>query len=164
MRDLRLRRSLQFGKFPTEATYLSFSGQGAFVRRLGLMTGVPVVATNGADPIAASVRAVRLIRQVAGSGPFLVVTVPPRPSCSPSVSSTPAAKPTSSSHQGNGRRSSFFRFSLASVPIYRPPSLDIDRLYGWRKRIVAEGQRVSPATSRSSARRGSICPVFILKS
>lgn len=51
----------------------------AFVRRLGFMSGVPVVAAGGADPIAASVRMVGLIRQAAGSGPFLVVTVPPRP-------------------------------------------------------------------------------------
>lgn len=51
----------------------------AFVRRLGLMTGVPAGAANSGDPIAASVRAIGLIRQAAGSGPFLVVTVPPRP-------------------------------------------------------------------------------------
>ncbi len=51
----------------------------AFVRRLGLMSGVPVVGAGGADPIAASVRLVGEIRQAAGTGPFLVVLVPPRP-------------------------------------------------------------------------------------
>jgi len=50
----------------------------ALVRRLGLMSGVPVVSTDAADSIAASVRLVGLIRQAAGDGPFLVVTVPPR--------------------------------------------------------------------------------------
>lgn len=51
----------------------------ALVRRLGLMSGVPVVSSGAAETIAASVRLVGLIRQAAGDGPFLVVTVPPRP-------------------------------------------------------------------------------------
>jgi hypothetical protein len=50
----------------------------AFVRRLGLVSGVPVVAT-GIDPIAASVRRVGLVREAAGTGRFVVVMVPPRP-------------------------------------------------------------------------------------
>jgi hypothetical protein len=50
----------------------------AAVRRLGLVSGVPITA-SGADPIAASVRMVERIRQAAGGGPFLVVLVPPRP-------------------------------------------------------------------------------------
>ena len=51
----------------------------AVVRRLGLMSGVPVVASRGTDPIAASVRLIGMIRSAAGPGPFLVVLVPPRP-------------------------------------------------------------------------------------
>ncbi len=51
----------------------------AVVRRLGLVSGVPVVSGGGADPIAASVRLVGRIRDVAGPGPFLVLVVPPRP-------------------------------------------------------------------------------------
>jgi hypothetical protein len=50
----------------------------AAVRRLGLVSGVPVVG-EGTDPIAASVRMVGRIRRAAGDGPFLVVVVPPRP-------------------------------------------------------------------------------------
>jgi hypothetical protein len=50
----------------------------AAVRRLGLVSGVPITAP-GADPIAASVRMVERIRAAAGGGPFLVVLVPPRP-------------------------------------------------------------------------------------
>ena len=49
------------------------------VRRLGLMSGVPVVETAGADSIAASVRMVGLIKRAAGDGPFVVLLVPPRP-------------------------------------------------------------------------------------
>lgn len=51
----------------------------AFVRRLGWVSGVPVLATDGTDPIAASIAMVRRIREAAGSGPFLVLMVPPRP-------------------------------------------------------------------------------------
>lgn len=51
----------------------------AMVHRLGLMSGVPVVAATGADSIAASVRMVERIRQAAGDGPFVVLLVPPRP-------------------------------------------------------------------------------------
>src|SRR5262245_4785437 len=51
----------------------------ALVRRLGLVSGVPVVAADGTDPIAASVRLVGRIREAAGPGPFVVVLVPPRP-------------------------------------------------------------------------------------
>jgi len=51
----------------------------AMVHRLGLMSGVPVISANGIDPIQASVRVVEKIRSRAGDGPFLVVTVPPRP-------------------------------------------------------------------------------------
>jgi hypothetical protein len=51
----------------------------ALVHRLGLMSGVPVGAAGGTDPIAASVRLIGRIRDAAGTGPFLVVLVPPRP-------------------------------------------------------------------------------------
>jgi hypothetical protein len=51
----------------------------AAVRRLGLVSGVPIVGGDGAASIAASVAMVERIRQVAGDGPFLVLTVPPRP-------------------------------------------------------------------------------------
>jgi hypothetical protein len=51
----------------------------ALVRRLGLVSGVPVVAADGADPIAASVRMVGRIKSAAGDGPFVVLLVPPRP-------------------------------------------------------------------------------------
>lgn len=51
----------------------------AAVHRLGLVSGVPVIAGSGADSIAASVRMVEAIRRAAGAGPFLVVAVPPRP-------------------------------------------------------------------------------------
>jgi hypothetical protein len=51
----------------------------ALVRRLGLMSGVPVVSRDGIDPIAASVRMVDRIKRVAGPGPFIVLLVPPRP-------------------------------------------------------------------------------------
>ncbi|MDX2169355.1 MAG: hypothetical protein SF182_19955 [Deltaproteobacteria bacterium] len=48
----------------------------AAVRRLGLVSGVPIA--GGVDPIAASVRMIAQIRRAAGDGPFLVVLVPPR--------------------------------------------------------------------------------------
>lgn len=51
----------------------------ALVHRLGLVNGVPVVAADGTDPIAASVRMIARIKQAAGDGPFLVLVVPPRP-------------------------------------------------------------------------------------
>lgn len=51
----------------------------AAVRRLGLMSGVPIVAAAGVDSIAASVRMIDLIRRAAGDGPFIVLLVPPRP-------------------------------------------------------------------------------------
>lgn len=51
----------------------------ALVHRLGLMSGVPVVAADGTDPIAASVRMVGRIREASGDGPFVVLLVPPRP-------------------------------------------------------------------------------------
>ena len=51
----------------------------AAVHRLGLVSGVPIVAGDGAASIAASVTMVERIRAAAGDGPFLVVTVPPRP-------------------------------------------------------------------------------------
>lgn len=51
----------------------------AAVRRLGLMSGVPVVEAAGADSITASVRMVGLIKRAAGDGPFVVLLVPPRP-------------------------------------------------------------------------------------
>src|SRR5262245_31114945 len=51
----------------------------ALVHRLGLVSGVPVVAADGTDPIAASVRMIGRIQRVAGDGPFLVLLVPPRP-------------------------------------------------------------------------------------
>jgi hypothetical protein len=51
----------------------------ALVHRLGLVNGVPVVAVDGTDPIAASVRMVGRIKQAAGDGPFVVLVVPPRP-------------------------------------------------------------------------------------
>jgi hypothetical protein len=51
----------------------------ALVRSLGLVSGVPVVAADGTDPIAASVRLVGRIRDAAGPGRFVVVLVPPRP-------------------------------------------------------------------------------------
>ena len=51
----------------------------AAVRRFGLVSGVPVVAADGTDPITASVRMVGLIKHAAGSGPFLVLLIPPRP-------------------------------------------------------------------------------------
>ena len=50
----------------------------AAVRRLGLVSGVPVVGAGGVEPIAASVRMVERIRAAAGAGPFLVLVVPPR--------------------------------------------------------------------------------------
>jgi hypothetical protein len=51
----------------------------ALVHRLGLVSGVPVVAADGTDPIAASVRMIGLIKRAAGDGPFVVLLVPPRP-------------------------------------------------------------------------------------
>jgi hypothetical protein len=51
----------------------------AAVHRLGVVSGVPVVATEGIDSIAASVRMVGLIKRAAGDGPFVVLLVPPRP-------------------------------------------------------------------------------------
>ncbi len=51
----------------------------ALVRELGLVSGVPAVAEHGVDPIAASVRMIGRIARAAGSGPFVVLTVPPRP-------------------------------------------------------------------------------------
>lgn len=51
----------------------------AAVRRLGLVSGVPVVEGGGAKSIAASVRMVGRIREAAGGGTFLVLLVPPRP-------------------------------------------------------------------------------------
>jgi hypothetical protein len=51
----------------------------AVVQRLGLVSGVPVLGTDDVDPIAASVRMVGRIRGAAGDGPFIAVTVPPRP-------------------------------------------------------------------------------------
>ena len=51
----------------------------AAVRRLGLMSGVPIVAGAGVDSIAASVRMIDLIKRAAGDGPFIVLMVPPRP-------------------------------------------------------------------------------------
>jgi hypothetical protein len=51
----------------------------ALVRRLGLVSGVPAVAANGTDPIAASVHMVGQIKRAAGDGPFVVLLVPPRP-------------------------------------------------------------------------------------
>ena len=51
----------------------------ALVRRLGLVSGVPVVTADGTDPIAASVRMIERIKQAAGDGPFVVLMVPPRP-------------------------------------------------------------------------------------
>lgn len=50
----------------------------AAVRRLGLVSGVPIVAGDGVDPIAASVRMVERIRAAAGGGRFVVLLVPPR--------------------------------------------------------------------------------------
>lgn len=50
----------------------------AFVRQLGLVSGVPVVADDR-DTIAASVAMVQRIREAAGTRRFVVVTVPPRP-------------------------------------------------------------------------------------
>ena len=51
----------------------------ALVHRLGLVSGVPVVAADGTDPIAASVRMIERIQRTAGNGPFVVLLVPPRP-------------------------------------------------------------------------------------
>lgn len=51
----------------------------AAVRRLGLVSGVPIASGAGVDPIAASVRVIEHIRDAVGGGPFLVVMVPPRP-------------------------------------------------------------------------------------
>jgi hypothetical protein len=51
----------------------------ALVHRLGLVSGVPIVAADGTDPIAASVRMIARIKQAAGNGPFVVLVVPPRP-------------------------------------------------------------------------------------
>ncbi len=51
----------------------------ALVRRLGLVSGVPVVEAGGTDPIAASVRMTGRIARAAAGGPFLVLVVPPRP-------------------------------------------------------------------------------------
>ena len=51
----------------------------AAVRRLGLVSGVPIATDAGVDPIAASVRVVEHIRDAVGGGLFIVVTVPPRP-------------------------------------------------------------------------------------
>jgi len=51
----------------------------ALVHRLGLVSGVPVVAADGTDPIAASVRMIERIEQASGDGPFVVLMVPPRP-------------------------------------------------------------------------------------
>ncbi len=51
----------------------------AVVHRLGLVSGVPVVASGGTDPIEASVRMIGLIRQAAGGDRFVVLLVPPRP-------------------------------------------------------------------------------------
>ena len=51
----------------------------AFVHRTGLMSGVPVVASSGAESIAASVRMVEQIHAAVGDGPFVVLVVPPRP-------------------------------------------------------------------------------------
>jgi hypothetical protein len=51
----------------------------AAVRRLGLVSGVPIVAGGAAESIAASLRLVDRIRSAAGDGVFLVLLVPPRP-------------------------------------------------------------------------------------
>jgi hypothetical protein len=52
----------------------------AAVRRLGLVSGVPIAATtDGIDPIAASVRVIARIRGAVGDGPLIVLVVPPRP-------------------------------------------------------------------------------------
>jgi hypothetical protein len=51
----------------------------AGVRRLGLVSGVPVVGPSAAESIAASIRMVERIKNAAGDGPFVVLTVPPRP-------------------------------------------------------------------------------------
>jgi hypothetical protein len=51
----------------------------AAVRKLGLVSGVPIVQSAGGDSIAASLRMVEQIRRAAGDGPFVVLLVPPRP-------------------------------------------------------------------------------------
>jgi hypothetical protein len=51
----------------------------AGVRRLGLVGGVPVVATDPAESIKASIRMVEHIESASGDGPFVVLMVPPRP-------------------------------------------------------------------------------------
>jgi hypothetical protein len=51
----------------------------AVVHRLGLVSGVPVVASAGRDSVAASIRMIGLIRQAAGGSRFVVLLVPPRP-------------------------------------------------------------------------------------
>ena len=51
----------------------------AVVHRLGLVSGVPVVAADRTDPVAASVRMIGHIEREAGNGPFVVLLVPPRP-------------------------------------------------------------------------------------
>jgi hypothetical protein len=51
----------------------------ATVRRLGLVSGVPVTGSSAAESIAASIRMVERIKNAAGDGPFVVLTVPPRP-------------------------------------------------------------------------------------
>lgn len=51
----------------------------AGVRRLGLVGGVPVSTGDPAESIAASIRMVERIKKACGVGPFLVLTVPPRP-------------------------------------------------------------------------------------
>jgi hypothetical protein len=65
----------------------------ALVRRLGLVSGVPAVSASGVDPIAAGVRLIGRIRDVAGPGPFLVLVVPPRPGQVAWSTTTPSLPP-----------------------------------------------------------------------
>lgn len=51
----------------------------AAVRRLGLVSGVPVVSADPTESIASSIRMVELIEKASGEGPFVVLMVPPRP-------------------------------------------------------------------------------------
>jgi len=51
----------------------------ALVRRLGLVSGVPAIAEDGIDPIAASTQVIQRIERACGGRRFLVVLVPPRP-------------------------------------------------------------------------------------